>query len=208
MTWRIAVLGLAWIMVAVAVAGFFLPWAKIDAREPSLVKQMRQMVPLQDTVSGLTKDLSHIAVKVRRGTEVITGRLPSLSDLPRHVSGFQIPQVANQEQAKVALALFELVTNERRDLGIKSYAVYAVPGIALLCAVLLTIIARPIAIALTSALLCAALAGIGFWKLLTVHPDSLFVAITIGPGLWLSIWAYVGLVIASSLDALRRSRRP
>ena len=206
MKWRIAVLGLVWIAVVLAILGFFLPWAQIDAREPSVLKQLRGAMPLQKTVSGLTQDVSRIVVKVRRGTEVVTGRLPSLSDIPRQVSGFQIPQMANQEQAKVAIALFELVTNERQDLGVKSYAVYAVPGLIVLCALLLTLWARPVAIAVTSALVCAAVAGIGFWKLLTVNTQTLFVAITIGPGLWLSLWAYVALAIASTLDALRRRR--
>jgi hypothetical protein len=189
-----------------AVVGFFLPWARIDAREPSVVTQLRQTMPLRDAVGGLAQDVSRITVKIRRGTEVVTGRLPSLSAIPQQVSGFQIPRMANQEEAKIAVALVELMTNQRQQIGIKSYAVYLLPGAALVCAVALTIVALPAAVAIAIAAFGAALAGLGGWKLLTVDTQTLFMAITIGAGLWLSLWAYVGLAIASGLDALRRRR--
>lgn len=191
MKWRLVIFGVMWIGAAMAIIGFFLPWARLDAREPSVVKQ-----------------LSRIAVTVRRGTEVVTGHLPSLSEIPRQISGFQIPQMANQEEAKVGVALVELMTNQREEIGIKSYAVYLLPGAAVLCAVALTIMVQPVAIAVASAILCATVAGVGFWKLLTVNTRTPFVAITIGLGLWLSLWAYVGLAVASGIDAIRRSRHP
>lgn len=187
-----------------AVGGFFLPWAQMNARELPVVKQLRQALPLRDTVGGLTQDVSRITVKIRRGTEVVTGRLPSFSDIPRHISGFHIPRMANQEEAKMTMALMELLTNQRQHLGIRSYAVYLVPGIAVLCAVALTVATQSVAVAVAIAILCATVAGAGCWKLLTIDPQARLIAITIGSGLWLSLWAYVGLAIAAGIDAIRR----
>ena len=193
------VLVCAWLSISATVVGFFLPWARIDVRESA---------SLRDTVGGLTKGLGRVTVKIRRGTETIAGDLPSLSDIPKQVSGAQIPQMANEERAQVTMALVELFTQTRQHLGAKSYAVYLVPGITVLCGVLLAFLNDQLAVTAGIAGCCAAIAGFGSWKLLTTNTQTLFVAITIGEGLWLSLWGYVGLAIAATGLSVRRRERP
>ena len=203
---RIA-LGLAWASALTAVAGFVQPWADIDLREPSLMKHARQAVGSQELIGGLAKRLGRVTVEVRRGAHTVTGDLPSLRNIPKHVSGIQIPQMANREDAKVAMALVELLMGEQQQIGLKSYAVYLLPGLALLGAALLTWLGRSPQTPVSIAVVSAAVAGVGFWKLLTTNTQALFVAITIGRGLWMSLGAYVGLAAASSL-AFVAARRP
>ena len=69
---------------------------------------------------------------------------------------------------------------------------------------LLTFLGRLRAAAIGTAVLCAAVAGVGFWKLLTTNTTALFIAITIGPGLWLSLWGYVAIAAAGLLKSLAR----
>ena len=157
-------------------------------------------------MDGLSKKIGRVAVTLKRGTETLTGELPSLSELPRQVSGVQIPQLANQRNSQVAIALAELFTNTRQRIGLESYAVYLVPGLAVLCALLLSAVGRHPSVTILVGLMCAAIAGVGFWKLLTTNTRTLFVAITIGRGLWLSLWAYVGLAAAAVLSLILRSR--
>lgn len=195
---RVAV-GVAWISAALAVVAFFLPWAHLDVREPSLMKHVRTTTPVGDVAGSLTKGVGRIAVKIRRGAETITGDLPSLKELPRQVGGVQIPQLANSEHAKLATAIFELFTRSSQQLGLKSYAVYLVPGLALIAALVLTLLGTRLAVVISVGSVCAMIAGVGCWKLLTTNTQSLFVAITIGRGLWLSLWAYVGLALAALL---------
>jgi hypothetical protein len=193
---------LAWACVITTGVGFVIPWARIDLREPSLIKQVRGSLPASETLSGLTKDLGRITAKIKRGAQTITGELPTLADIPKEVSGIQIPQMANQKNAQTALALMELLTGKQEYLGLKSYAVYLLPGIALLCGLLLTVVNRQRLVPWGVAGLCAVIASVGFWKLLTTNLQSLMVAITIGPGLWLSLWAYVGLAAAAVLSGV------
>ena len=190
---------LGWVSASVTVLAFFLPWAHIDLREPSAVKQFRGAIPEPDLVSGLMKKVGRVTMEVRRGTETITGDLPSLKDIPKQVSGVQIPQMANQKNAKVAMALVELLTNTRHDVGAQSYAVYLVPGLALLGALFVTVLAGSPVVPIGVALLSLTIAGTGFWKLLTTNTSTLFIAVTIGSGLWLSLWSYVGLALAALL---------
>ena len=198
-----------WVSVGFAIQGLFLPWAMIDVRQPAAItslqgatRSLRDASPLGETVKGLTHDLHHIVVKVRRGAETVTGTLGvgSLPELPSQVTGADIPRMANQEQAKVAMALVELFTHRSQDVGRKSYAVYAVPGLAVVCGLLLSVFGRRWVIALTIAWFCGTVAAIGFWTLLTVNPQTLFVAIRIGRGLWQSVWAYVGLTVCALLE--------
>jgi hypothetical protein len=202
--------------MAVAVVAFFLPWATVDLGEPGVARYLKQTAQGSLDATGgqqafldrLAKKIGRVRVEVRRGTETIAGDLPSLSDIPREISGSQIPHVVNQEQARVATALFEMFTNSRQHLGLKSYAVYLVPGIALLLGLLLTFLGeRSVPVALGVALCCSGIAGAGFWKLLTTRSEALFVAITIGTGLWWSLWAYVGLAMSAVwIVALGRRR--
>lgn len=203
MAWGIR--ALTWVSVAVVFRAFFVPWALIDLREPALLRQARETVEGQGVLDDLTKRIGKVTAQIRRGTETVAGEL-SLSDIPHEVSGMQIPQMANQQNAQVAMALVELLTNQRQHVGAKSYAVYLVPGLALLCGGLLTVLGTRRAVSLGVAGLCAVIAGAGFWKLLTTNTQARFLAITIGPGLWQSLWGYAGLAAAALLSAARGRR--
>ncbi len=202
-------LAIVWAGVAAAVAGFFLPWAHIELREPELARQLRQSVPGQELLQELAGTLGRVTAEIRGATETVAGELPRLSEIPRQVSGMQIPQLANQRNAQVAIALIELFTpplragftNSRQPIGRQSYAVYLVPGLALACGLLVTWLGRRRAWAFGLAALCAAVAGVGFWKLLTTNTQSLFVAIAIGRGVWLSLWGYVLVAVGALVAA-------
>jgi len=195
-----ALTALVWMSVLVALVGFFLPWARIDARDAGLLAAMPSEGAVEGTVRQLAGDLRRVAVTIRRGTETITGELPTLGDLPRQVSGAQIPQLAGTHQAQLAVAVMELVSDHPQHLRLKSYAVYVLPGAALLCGVLLTWGARPMAAAVS--LVCAGIAGVGGWKLLTMDIPTRVAEITIGEGLWMSLGAYAGLALAGGIGAL------
>jgi hypothetical protein len=200
-------LACTWLSVTGALVGFFLPWAHISLREPELARQVQHAVEGQGLLGDLTEALGRVTVQVRRGAQTITGELPTLSEIPKQVSGVEVPRLANQKNAQVAAALFELLTNTRQRLGAKSYAVYLVPGVALLCGLLLSLLGSRRPVALGIAVVCAGVAGLGFWKLLTTNTQALFAAITIGRGLWLSLWAYAGLAVSALLMMVAGSRR-
>lgn len=197
---RVGLLGLAWLSVGAALVGFVLPWAMLEV-------EYVQGTALEELAGKLGQELGRVVVSVKRGAETVTGELPDLSQIADEVSGIQIPQLANRKDAKVVLALAEMLTGPhtkifgvgagQRELGAKSYAVYLVPGLALLCGLLLTGAGRARAVCLLLAFLCFGIAGAGFWKLLTTKTDTLLVGIVIGQGLWMSLWAYVGLGVAA-----------
>ena len=196
---RALVLVGVWVSVAAALDGFVKPWAHLDVKYRTVVNAVDQVAGsagLGDLSRRLTEELGRVVVKVTRGAQTLTGELPDLSKIPTEVSGAQIPQQANRQDAKVVLALAEMLTGQR-ELGAKSYAVYLVPGLALLFGVVLTVANRQRLLCGCLALLCLTVAGGGFWKLLTSDTDTLLVGITIGQGLWQSLWAYAGLGVSA-----------
>jgi len=194
---RAACLVLAWGSAAIGVIGFYQPWAMIDVRQPRIIKQLRDTAGLSETVQGLTRDVSRIAVEIRRGAETVTGELPSLSDIPKTISGDQIPRLADNSKAQIVVAVIELLTNTRQDVQWKSRLVYLVPGAAILCAILLTLLGGWPWLAGMVGMFCAAIAALGYWKLTTTNTNTLLMAITIGKGLWFSVWAYAGLAASA-----------
>lgn len=205
---RIGVLGVLWAGVVIALVGFVLPWASVDLKSPKLPQQLQDVAdatPLSDVLGKLTKGVGRVVVQVKRGAETVTGELPDLSNIPKEVRGVDIPYLANRPDAHVVLALAELLTGQR-ELGAKSYAVYLLPGLALLCGILLTIAPRLRALCLALGVICLAVAIGGYWKVTTTKLDNLLVAITIGKGLWLSLWGYA-LVGASALSLTLLSER-
>ena len=174
---RRAALAAAWVSVAAVTAAFFLPWARVDLR-------------------GVTAHEE--AGRVSRVTLQVRG-------FPRQVSGAHIPGLARQEDAQVMVALLELLTNTRQHATLKSYAVFLVPGVALLCGLLLTGWSDRPAVTRGVAVICAAAAAGGGWKLLALEPGRSAIAVTIGSGLWISVGAYVGLA-ASAVLAGRSGR--
>jgi len=205
---RVAAIIGVWLSVAAALEGFVEPWAHLDVKYrtvTSAVDQAARSAGLGDLSQRLTEKLGRVVVQVKRGAETVTGELPDLSKIPTEVSGAQIPQWANRQDAKVVLALAEMLTGQQQ-LGAKSYAVYLVPGLALLFGILLTAAGRRRLLCGLIALLSMAVAGGGFWKLLTTNTDSLLVDIAIGRGLWMSLWAYAGLGLCALLLALYNAR--
>lgn len=171
----------AWAAAVVAIAAFFMPWATMDIRTKELEKTVG---------SGFKRALgksfrSHGEpswIKKKSNTPII----------PTRVSGFQIPILANRRNVKVVTNLAKIFTKKDEQLGLKSWAVYLVPGLAVLFAWLISTYGKKKSVALIVALLSAAVAGVGFWELLTTNTRASF-AVDIGSGLWLSLEAYAVL---------------
>jgi hypothetical protein len=185
-----AVTGLIWAGVLAALIGFFLPWVRIDVHHAALLGTRSS----EDPLNGIT-------LTIRQGVRSVTGALPTAHDVPRQVSGAQIPQLVGSQQAQLAIAVMELVSAQPQHLRLKSYAVYLLPGGALLCGGLLAWSARSRAVAAMVAAVCAGAAALGLWKLLTMETQTCLGAISSGEGLWLSLGAYVGLSLAGMVRA-------
>jgi hypothetical protein len=204
---KIVVSIVVWLSVSAPCIGLFLPWAYLDMQEPSVIKQLRSSGVLGESFGELTKEVGRVTATVRRGAKTITGDLADVGQIPTQVTGIQIPSMVRQQNAQVAIALLELLTKQRQQLELKSLAVFLVPGLAVLLGLLiLGPVGKPPAVWLIAAL-CSAVAAAGWWRLATLNPKTLVIAITIGPGLWLSLGGYGGLALAATIRGLVKGAR-
>ncbi len=186
---------LIWLSVSAVLVGFFLPWAKVEARDPGFFKQLS---------SGMRRSLSSEGKFHSSARTSGSGWNPfTVADVPTQVNGFQVPMLANKRQVKLVQSLIALFTKNQDNIGLKSFVVYLLPGLAGLCGALLASGRMPRLGALGIAAICAAIVMTGAWKLLTVNPKKSLMVVQICSGLWLSLLAYVGLA-AAAFSTFRR----
>ncbi len=190
-----AALVVAWASVAACLAGFLLPWVRLDLRGTELAALAK------------SSSVGQVTLQLRRHGQVLKATLPSAAEFPRRVRGIQIPRLLRQDETQVAVALLELLTDTRQHLAVNGRAVFLVPAVALACGLLVTRWNHRPAVAWGVALLCAAVAALGFWRLLTVETTGSLMVITVERGLWLSLWAYVGLAVSAGWLAVSRRGR-
>jgi hypothetical protein len=188
-------LGLVWISVAAAAAGFCLPWATVTVRGAELASLAAAM-PGGD-----------VTLEIRRDGRAARATLAGFMQGPRTIRGRDIPWLARTEEASVASALLELFTDSRQDVTAKGMAVILVPVAALLAGICVTMFRTAAGPPAAAALACAAVAGVGTWKAAALGRVEPF-AITVEEGLVLSVLAYAGLAAAAGwLSVLNRQQR-
>ena len=189
-----------WVGAGGVVAGFLMPWATLQVKRAGVVDG----TPLADVLKGLTQRMGRVVIHVKRGAETITGELPDLSSMPSTIRGADIPVLANRQDIKGVAAIAELITGQQAlgQVGIRSYVVYLVPGLAILFAVVGIGVCRPRWIAGAAGVLCLAIAGAWWWKLTTMKIDTKVITVVLAPGLWLSCGSYAGLGAALLARAL------
>ena len=193
--------GGVWLSAATAVVAFWLPWVSWGLRDPSQLGGRS----LTDALERLERSVGRVTITVTEGGQTVSGEVADLSRLPTRLTGAHIPRLARGPEASAMVVLIELLT-DARHLGAKSLLVYLVPGVALLGVVVVTWGRRRRIACLLVGLASLAIAGWGWWRLLTVPTNTASIRLVIEHGLWLSVWAYAGLGFASLMVALLNTK--
>ena len=188
---------LVWLSAAITLIAFSMPWISLGPRPSHPSKPVRQeskAPPRPSANLQLSPEFSRVLKNVSRD---IARTADTMVKLRIRITGAQIPRMANQEQTKAALDLMERMTKKRQNLGLKSYAVYLVPGLALLCAGTLIRRGRRKWVAAAVAVICAGIALGGGIELLIVGAQQTLNGVRLESGLWLSLLGYAGLAVAA-----------
>ena len=192
---------IVWLAILVIIAAFFLPWVRLEA---DLLRPLTQAQnagwgeafgKLRDRIKQETKSLEQSS-GYRIRTE---GKIQA--------SGFDIPRLINTDNTQLALAFAEIVTKKTKGAEWKSYGVYTVPGLALLLGLLYqftrgprwgTIRKFPLLVCLIAT---AVFLG-GLYKLTHTSLDHMVVQAQIGFGLWISLFGYCAIAVATFLGTV------
>jgi hypothetical protein len=192
---------LIWLIVLVLIAAFFLPWVRVDA------DIMRPLAKIEE--AGFGNLISKIRGEITAATRSIekqTGySIPTEGKV--EANGFDIPRLVNTNDTQLALSFVQLFTKKTEGVQWKCYAVYSIPGLAVLLALLYQFARRPRwgkirMVPCLVTLFTAALFFIAYLKITTAELDHLVLEIKIGFGLWLSLFAYGALAATFGLGTL------
>ena len=169
----------------VIVRSFFVPWANVKASVTKIAGS------ITETAKPLEK--SAIGGKVVKGLERATDAIGSFGDvsIKTTVTGYSIPAMVNQKTSKVALSLAQILFKSTEGLDKKSYLVYLLPILGILCA-LLAAIGMKIKWPVFAMLVISGFISIGgLYNLMTANLSNLYVQISIERGLWHTMYAYL-----------------
>jgi len=178
----------------VIVLSFFMPWAKVSVSAVGVSKQLT-------TVADEKLGDSPIAGKVIDRLKEITGAISNFGDInvKTTVTGYQIPKLVNDRTSKVAISLAQIIFKSAEGLDRKSYLVYLLPLIGILCAILAILGLRSTIYVVLMFFISGAVSIAGLYNLHTAGVESIAVKISIESGLWNTMYALAFIFLISIL---------
>jgi len=178
--------GLVIVLSAVIVISFFLPWAKVNISAMGISEELTKAS--QTTLKG-----TPIAEKVIGKLKGVTAALSAFGDIDvkTQVSGYNIPNLVNSKGSKVALSLAEIMFKSADNLDVKSYLVYLLPILGILCGVAVVLGMKNKLFIIAMLIVSGVVSLGGFYNLLTANMGNIAVKVTIMNGLWFTMTAFL-----------------
>jgi len=162
------------VFVVIICVSFFTPWVNIDAQIP---KGISRFIAQDKQIS----------------------KQASL----KTISGFQVPIMVNGPDAKLMIRIIKIFNPSVTDVDKKSWLIWGIPGLAVALFVLILFLGKNKWVNLGIGILGVAIfAGVTF-KLLTTNLDKVVLSVSIAPGLWVLLYAYLGIGVISLIGFCR-----
>lgn len=168
---------------AMTIVSFFMPWANISTSAMGVTKKVTDFAAKMPFGDSIVKKVNNIRGFVKNLGADVT--------VDTKVSGYNVPILVNNKKSKVALSLAQIIFKSTEGLSWKSYGVYLLPVLGIVCAVLALLgFKNKISITLMT-IISAAAGGTGLYNLKSVDISNEMVQITIENGLWYTVYAFL-----------------
>jgi len=181
---------LAWVVIcasAMIVFSFYMPWARVTVSVVGVARKLT-VVAEEKYKSSLLANI--VIKKIKEATnELDTAGDVSIKSMVR---GYQIPALANEKDAKVALAAVQVMfKSEDENLAQKSYLVYLFPILGIACGILAVVGMRS-RIPIVIMTLISGIMGIGMlYNISATNLVRAEVELSLMLGLWITIYAFL-----------------
>lgn len=125
-------------------------------------------------------------------SKVLTGERQTLII---SISGFKVPILANSPDARLMISVIKIFNPDIKDADKKSYLIWSIPLLAVIMFVAGYIFNKNRWLHLVFGIIGTAIFVVAFYKIKTTDLDKLVLNASIGSGLWLTLWAYLGIGI-------------
>ena len=123
-------------------------------------------------------------------SKVLTGKK---QESLQKISAYQVPIMANGPDARLIISIIKIFNPSVTDADKKSYLILGIPIFAIIILGLLTKMKNKKWLYLAFGVIGIAIFAVGSFKIKTTDLDKLVLQIKMGPGLWLTLWGYLGI---------------
>jgi hypothetical protein len=127
-------------------------------------------------------------------TKILTGERKAAL---QSISGFQVPVLANSAESRLTISVIELFNPGIKNADKKSYLIWVVPLLAVLICASFLFFGKNKWVSLICGIVGMAVFAVAVFKIKTTNLDKLVVKVAIGYGLWLVLYAYLGMGVVS-----------
>jgi hypothetical protein len=130
-------------------------------------------------------------------TEMLTGKRQDKIDA---ISAYSVPVMANSEESRLMISIIKIFNPKIQNADKKSYLIWIIPILAVIMLILNSILGTNKWLNLVIGLVGVAIFAFATYKIKTTELDKFVLQITMGPGLWLTLWSYLGIGVISILN--------
>ena len=116
------------------------------------------------------------------------------------ISGYAVPVLANSEESRFMISVIKIFNPGIQNADKKSYLIWVVPLLALIMLVVKLFLDKNKWINLAIGLIGSLIFLVAVYKLNTTDLDKLVLKVSITPGLWLILLAYLGIGLLCLAD--------
>jgi hypothetical protein len=109
------------------------------------------------------------------------------------ISGYAVPVLANSEESRFMISVIKIFNPGIQNADKKSYLIWVVPGLAVVILVVKLFLDKNKWINLVIGLIGSLIFLVAVYKLNTTDLDKLVLKVSIAPGLWFILLAYLGI---------------
>jgi len=131
-------------------------------------------------------------------TKILTGKKQATIDA---ISAYDVPVLANSDESRFMMSVIKIFQPNIENADKKSYLIWAVPLLAIIIFLLSCVLLPGNRwLSLIFGIIGIAIFAFGYYKITTTDLDKLVLTITIGIGVWLTLWGYLGIGLVHVLD--------
>ncbi|MBN2120299.1 MAG: hypothetical protein JW734_04525 [Candidatus Omnitrophica bacterium] len=133
-------------------------------------------------------------------TEILTGKRQEKIDA---ISAYSVPVMANSNESRLMISIIKIFNPKIENADKKSYLIWSIPLLAVVILILNLVLGKNRWLNLIVGILGIAIFAVAVYKIKTTDLDKLVLQITIGTGLWLTLWSYLGIGILSIVNFIQ-----
>jgi len=142
--------------------------------------------------------------QVGKVSKLLTGRQQSTID---SISGFRIPILANGKDARLMINIIKIFNPGVKNADKKSFLVWVIPLLVLGIITAKYLYGENQWLNLGIGILGCAIFLVAVFKIMTTDMDKFVLKVIIGPGLWFTLLAYLGIGVHGLLNFIKAKKQ-